>query len=402
MTIQPNQSILDAVLTQYGSLEAALEFCVQNNIPISLLPGAGTDYLQPVVASNYDATETKNYLQNKGIVVATANNGICGIVTGVSVSDIEIHSAVASFIAGENAESLEWCLVEGVHTEPSSTTHTETPATTSVPLGLEPSTEYSFLIRTKCHGTNSAWKRIVFATPPELFITMVFRPLMMHVDFSVGLPAPYYTMQWGLEFGAYSQYGFAMLPTVPLLQFTTKAAWDAGLPPFPALTPFAYDVSGTGMIFHVPSPITPGTVYLWYSSLGVAAACRYIDLMGNIAPCMPVVVFEQSMGVKKMLAQMHCGLGTTLGGLFHLPITISHTGDNVYFSIVEHRIKELIGGVWVNRTGPLNSGDTLTLSFAAGIHTIGVFTTYQSSGTSTPPSGPTAINTIVFNVAEDE
>jgi hypothetical protein len=402
MTIQPNQSVLDAILTQYGSLESALEFCIQNNIPFSLLPGAGTDYLHPVVDISYDATETKSYLQNKNIIIATSDTGVCGVVTGLSISDIEVHTAIASFIAGENAESLEWCMVEGADTLPSAPTHIISSGTTSIPLAVNPSTEYSFLIRSNCHGTYSAWRRFVFTTPPELFITIVFRPLMMHVSFSVGLPSPYYSMQWGIDTAAYSAYGFGPLPMVPLLQFTTKANWDAGLLPFPALTPYIYDVSGTGMLFHVPAPIFPGTVYLWYSNLGPAAACYYTDLGSNIAPCMPVVVFEHSMGVKKMMAQMICGLGYTLGGLFHLPITVAHSGDNVYFSIAEHRIKELIGGVWVNRTGPLNTGDTVNVAFTPGRHTIGIFTTYQSVGTLTPAAGPIAINAMVFNIADEE
>lgn len=402
MTLLPNQSILDAVLTRYGSLEAAVLFCIQNNIPISLLPAAGTHYTQPALSLGYDAVESTDYLRNKDIIIATANSGVCGVVTGITISEVEIRSALASFAAGENAQSIEWCIADGVHTLPTSDTNVEPPGITSVELDLDPATEYTFLVRTNCHGTDSSWRSVVFTTPPELFITMVFRPLMMHVDFSTSLPAPYYAMQWGLDAGAYSEFGFAILPVIPELQFTTKSAWDSGMPPFPSLTPAIYDPGGTGMLFHVPAPIVPGTVYLWFSNLGPNASCRYIDLVGNVAPCMPAVVYESGMGLKKMLAQMECGAGSTLGGLFHLPIIISHTGDNIYFPVVEHRIKELIGGLWIDRTGPLSTGDAVLLAFTAGIHTIGVFTTYQSAGTLSPPPGPISINALVFRIAETE
>ncbi|GAA4465255.1 hypothetical protein GCM10023093_17090 [Nemorincola caseinilytica] len=71
VTVQPNQSILDVVLNEYGSLEAAMTFCTANGISLSTIPVAGTTYQVP--ASIEGNAISLAYLRSRDITIGTAD-----------------------------------------------------------------------------------------------------------------------------------------------------------------------------------------------------------------------------------------------------------------------------------------------------------------------------------------
>lgn len=67
----PNQSLLDMVATEYGTLEAAIAVCAANNIGISYQPTTGEDVTMPDVDSNQKQEENVLYLRSNNIVIGT-------------------------------------------------------------------------------------------------------------------------------------------------------------------------------------------------------------------------------------------------------------------------------------------------------------------------------------------
>lgn len=64
----PNQSLLDMVVTEYGTLEAAIAVCTANDISISYLPSTGEEITMPDVSKQDDIVL---YLQRNNIVIGT-------------------------------------------------------------------------------------------------------------------------------------------------------------------------------------------------------------------------------------------------------------------------------------------------------------------------------------------
>lgn len=67
----PNQSLLDMVATEYGTLEAAMKVCAANNIGISYLPATGEHVSMPLVTEEYKQHDNVLYLQRNNIVIGT-------------------------------------------------------------------------------------------------------------------------------------------------------------------------------------------------------------------------------------------------------------------------------------------------------------------------------------------
>ncbi len=65
----PNQTMLDVVLTKYGTMECGMAFLQANNCSIADTVVVGTVYNAPVLADS-DA-EALAYLRQKGVVIGT-------------------------------------------------------------------------------------------------------------------------------------------------------------------------------------------------------------------------------------------------------------------------------------------------------------------------------------------
>ena len=67
----PNQSLLDMVATEYGTLEAAIAVCTANNIGISYQPSTGEEVIMPEVDSTQKQEDNVLYLRRNKIVIGT-------------------------------------------------------------------------------------------------------------------------------------------------------------------------------------------------------------------------------------------------------------------------------------------------------------------------------------------
>lgn len=73
-----NQSLLDIVLTTYGTLEAAMETAFKNGIPLSYVPEPGSEYLLPEVDAKETDQSNVSYLDERGIVLGTLHQPVLG------------------------------------------------------------------------------------------------------------------------------------------------------------------------------------------------------------------------------------------------------------------------------------------------------------------------------------
>lgn len=69
MTIGPNQSFLDIILMQYGTVEAAMKVAAANNMSITGETAISDNIAAPMIGDN-DVSVT-NYLKHAGITIGT-------------------------------------------------------------------------------------------------------------------------------------------------------------------------------------------------------------------------------------------------------------------------------------------------------------------------------------------
>ncbi|GAA4465252.1 hypothetical protein GCM10023093_17080 [Nemorincola caseinilytica] len=72
VTVQPNQNILDIAVSEYGSLEAAMELCAANGLTLSMVPAAGSMLNAPAVPEAMTDADTLLYMRSRGIQIGTA------------------------------------------------------------------------------------------------------------------------------------------------------------------------------------------------------------------------------------------------------------------------------------------------------------------------------------------
>jgi hypothetical protein len=399
MTILPNQSVLDAVLTQYGSLDAAIAFCIANNIPISHLPAAGTQYAAPSIKGN---KIVQQYLESRDIEIGTAGSMMCGRVHSLELISVTTTSVTFSFIAGDGAIALQW----GIGEEEPETLEligiTETSLTVE---GLLPSTSSKFWIRTVCNGSVSIWNIMAFATEEIGYHhSIVLRPVRMHVS-----KDPDATYGYVLNYAANP----AFENIYPLLEdwqspnyllYHTKEQIDA-YGALHALEPIALTPSSGNMVSKTAQFVShtlslPGTTYLWNTHEGGLPDDlfpRFIDAENNRAACAPVVVYDTLTDtLYPMLGTMTLGTGHTAHGLYILPVTIAHDGDNPFFEIMGMKLLRRVpaGYDFVAMATP---GTTILAELTPGRHELLLCVSYRS--VDAIDIGPVSFNAVVIDVS---
>ena len=71
ITARPNQSMLDIVLMEYGTLQAAMEVMAENDTSISAVPDAGSEWIMPVVDDAALDKQAAGYLKQNKIEIGT-------------------------------------------------------------------------------------------------------------------------------------------------------------------------------------------------------------------------------------------------------------------------------------------------------------------------------------------
>ena len=71
--VMPNQSMPDVVIQATGSMEAAMQFCLDNSVSISDTPTVGSSMVVSEAALALGDTLVKQYLRKNSIVVGTLN-----------------------------------------------------------------------------------------------------------------------------------------------------------------------------------------------------------------------------------------------------------------------------------------------------------------------------------------
>lgn len=71
ITVQPNQSMLDVILQAFGSMEAGMQFCIDNNISITDVPMPGAMYVLSPAATALGDANMMTKIQAGGIRFGT-------------------------------------------------------------------------------------------------------------------------------------------------------------------------------------------------------------------------------------------------------------------------------------------------------------------------------------------
>lgn len=385
ITVQPNQSVLDVVLTQYGSMEAAMQFCLQNGIALSDLPDAGTQYAQPAIGGSIEAEADNKYLQSNGIVIGTAGDGLCGKVTGISVTDITATTAIAHFTAGEGATAMEWYISYGSLQDHGTIIAAD--ATTVMLTGLLPHRAIKFFIRTICAGSKSPWMIKSFVTPELLpsELRILLRPVMMHVSKDVGLISDY-VLNYTPDPDFYNFYDLQTdWPESTTLRRTTLEAVEADETGFPReiipLSILSGNMASKYVQFAQHTEYIAGSIFIWFpNTTGFPddMSPTFIDVEGNKAICAPVMVNDTGFGdFYTMQGTMEFGEGHVSGAEFIQPVTIGHVGDNPFLHL--HGMKLISIDMETDEqtliTYPI-PGDTVNVPFHSGRYQLILLASY--------------------------
>lgn len=71
--VKHNQSLADISISQYGSMNAAMQLAMANNVPISQAPETGSTIIAPDIDSSFTDDTVVNYLRKNEIVIGTLN-----------------------------------------------------------------------------------------------------------------------------------------------------------------------------------------------------------------------------------------------------------------------------------------------------------------------------------------
>lgn len=399
MTILPNQSVLDAVLTRYGTLDAALAFCQANGIPISHIPAAGTQYLEPLIKGNKNA---QLYLESRDIEIGTAGSMVCGRVHSLELTSVTTTSVSFSFIASEGAIALQW----GIGDEEPETLELISPSATSLLVeGLAPSTSSKLWMRSVCNGSVSIWNIMPFTTEEMGYHhSIVLRPVRMHVS-----KDPDATYGYVLNYVADPAFenAYPLLedwqPPLHLLYHTKEQIDTYGI--LHALEPIVLTPSSGNMVSKTAQFVSHtlgfvGTTYLWNTNEGGLPDYlfpRFIDVENNRAVCSPVVVYDSVTDVLyPMLGTMILGAGHTAHGVYILPVSIGHDGDNPFFEIMAMKLLRRVAGDY-EFVAVATPGDTVMAELMPGTHELLLAVSYRS--VDAIDIGPVSFNALVIDVS---
>jgi hypothetical protein len=164
-----NQSMKDVVLQATGSMEAGMQFCLDNGLSITDAPEPGTVYVVSDAALALGDATMLRYYRDNNIIAANANLGACGMVTGVALEDVGTTYAAVSFSYGDtdNVLGVEWVWNTSHDVSGDDVVHFQALidyegfADTD---GLMAGTKYYFHIRSRCRN-HSGWQVVGFITP---------------------------------------------------------------------------------------------------------------------------------------------------------------------------------------------------------------------------------------------
>lgn len=377
ITAQVNQSLQDIILQATGTLEGALVFCQANGIGISYNPTPGEVFVLPEGIVTNEAELRR--MAEEGIVLGTANLGVCGLATAEEVT-VSYRTATFDINAGTGGEAVQYAVTVAGADAPTDGTTVEAGEVSLA--GLEPETEYVFWYRTKCWGSYSAWQELPFETiaAPVLNWREVLKPVE---NLIVGGTPKRVAMTKNVS-------SFVNLyPLLPTYLTTNTVQWQSAndylggvVETITTQTSLSTGMSGGVVDYIAPTLPEPGEIRVYWNDLEAPIlTITFKDINGNQAEICPVIfvndtytsgeyllgaltialVEQEETYVKLRVTKSHAAITTTnvaLGGMFWLHDALGGTPDPL---------------------DPTNENKTI-LTLATGNYKMGVLTTYTTTG----------------------
>lgn len=378
ITIQPNQSLLDAVLQANGTIEAAMAVAEANGLAVSDIPAAGTVLEVPV--TDADDETAVAYFVKKGLVPATANLAACGLA-GVSVDSYGDTTVIVSFATGTNGVGVEYAVQPSA--DPAPTSGTLTTEVSVEVTGLTGETEYKVWVRTKCMGNWSGWVSATFtttATPALLNASVILYPMQKA---QVGYSAPdYYLFLQKKNAQFIATKGLqSLFLTTNKMYIIDKSYYIAGGIGSSSYLSSALTSMVSGGAFYRKSAIPgPGEERMyWCDTLEPILTHTYKDLEDNEAVIMPLCFVNDAYDTveilfpeitMEVLSQTETDVTVRLTRSCPTP-----TWSNVNFKEMQWRDAATSGTA--DPADPLNP-DKVILVLSAGVTRVGVGADYET------------------------
>lgn len=385
ITIKPNQSVMDAVLTANGSMEAAMEFCLQNDVPISAIPAPGTEYA--AVVSEADDAGATAYLAANKIVIGTANLQVCGLASAEATA-IEDTTARFSITVGENAVSYQWMALPAASGHP-----VEGYAGSSGTLevtGLTAGTDYKLWLRSRCLGNYSSWQALPFTTSSAAPLEMA---VVLYPKQSVtsGYSAPNFYIFLNKHVGRFvSRYTLqSTYLATNKMYMEIYANYVAGGGTESYLSSSLTSMFVGGALYNKPAiPATGEYRIYWVDFTESILTHTFADVNGNEAVTAPVIIVNDAYDTTYYLqAKIDVQLVSSTTGSAVIKVTKSHpavTAPNVTLDGYRFYGASMSGAI-ADPADPLND-DVRLVTLTAGTYMIGVEGNYIDASFASLPS----------------
>ena len=329
----------------------------------------------------------------------------CGIVTGLSCTAVTTTTGTIEFRMGENGIGAQWTVTPSGET-PESATWNELPAGTTyfVVTGLEPDTEYSLWMRTKCLGEYSALQSAGVRTdaPPPVTWQVILKPVMnVSPNLAAGVPNTVHFHEFEMVGapGFINVYDLAAdWPGTNEVYFLRQERLLAGDPVAMDVPTAVLPATGKNVPYHLELLTGLGYMVVWSNLEDTVPhkTIAYQDVEGNEAYYAPVVVLDNTSQalIQKLVAQVVVEEVSATSEHVVVRLTRTHAGMPFLTDFLP-AVMSWLGEALDGDPDPDDPGnpDKILVTLTPGVHTVGVRTDYAA------PYPPSAF-TMVIEVGE--
>lgn len=374
--VQDNQTLQDVVIQATGSIEAAGQFCYDNDIAITDEIPVGTPLIVTDAALALGNAENLRYLAANGIIVATANRSACGVPLGLALGETGVNSQSVVWTVPDEPTNYEYA-ISTVNEVPGEWLSVQASAGGVTFADLDGSTQYFVFVRNRCSALRfSPVLTVDFVTPSNLSAQIALKPVMQATASIAGNYK--ISMSATADFiHIHSLLANYIATNKMLLEQNTVYASDGGAS---AQILISGITNMSSMAANYETPVTPiDTKILWSDLTAPVPTITFRDVNSNTALCAPVIVLDSLWNITKyLIGDISIDVLATSGDSVVLRITRSHapvSGDDMNLAGLDWSGIALAG--IPDPTDAANDNKCI-VTLGAGSHTVGVFGYYNS------------------------
>jgi hypothetical protein len=381
ITAKPNQSMMDIVIQALGSLEAGMQFCLDNGVSITDIPAVGTVYTISDAAIAIGDTFKLQYLQKNQVTVGTL-----GAPPPCPAPTVDAIAGDGTLYAGDTL-TLTNTTPGGVWS--SSDPGIATIDATGLVTGLANGAVTIYYTVTAVCGTETAMPHgIVVNTAPALSLSILLKPVM-EASY-IGATDPNILGYYPIELN--SGTGFINInslstayPGAQNANYEGQAGMHGGTPPGTVSELGGAPATAKHLEYHIPWPMALGNIWVW-GAPGIWST--FDDIAGNRAISAPVVVLnDHTAGItENLIAKLDITMVSQVGSRVTLRLRRNHpaTAHINYHPPFGHITMNWVlpsGAVLYSDPGDPGNPDNQFADLHAGTYLFGVRSSYTNDVT---------------------